>query len=130
MSRERIEHELTLLHEGGQVATLVTADRDYVIYQGVPTSGQPTDTDVIVPVPSGYPGSMIDLAGLPAGSPLLPKVAGGTNPQGTVTTSDGRQWTLASYHPHQGGGGPNWDPMEHGFHTYLDHLLSWLAKIS
>ena len=130
MSHERIHLELARLKEGGQEAALVTADRDYIQYQAVPTAGEPSETDVLVPVPGGYPAGMIDLAGLPTGSPLLSRVMGGSNPQGAVTTPDGRHWTLASYHPHQGGGGPKWDPMEHGFHTYIDHLLSWLAKIN
>lgn len=134
MSRERIERELHRLREGGQEATLVTGTRECVLYTAVPTSGAalglPVETDVIVPVPEGYPGSTIDLAGLPVDSPLLARVAGGSNNQGIIATADGRQWQLASYHPHNGGGGPQWDQMQHGFHTYFDHLLSWLAKLS
>ena len=134
MSVERIERELQLLREGGQEAAFVNGSRDCVVYKAVPTRGAAIglagETDVIVPVPEGYPGSTIDLAGLPVGSPFLGRVAGGTNNQGIITTPDGRQWQLASYHPHNGGGGPAWDQMQHGFHTYFDHLLSWLAKIS
>jgi hypothetical protein len=37
---------------------------------------------------------------------------------------------LASYHPHNGGGGPVWDQVRHGFHTYFDHLLAWLGRLS
>jgi hypothetical protein len=33
---------------------------------------------------------------------LLPRVKGGQNNQGRVT-ADGRDWQLASYHPHNGG---------------------------
>jgi len=129
MSRERILNELARLREGNQVADLVTSDRDYVVYRDVPTTGAPPVTDVIVPVPQGYPASMIDLAGLPVGSPLLGRVKGGRNNQGTVQ-ADGRTWQLASYHPHQNGGGGPWDQMKHGFHTYFDHLLSWLDRVA
>jgi hypothetical protein len=133
MNRERIEHELSLFDQGGQTATLIEANSKwFVIYRAVPTAGArlglPETTDVIVPVPQGYPAAMIDLAGLPRNSPLLARVAGGTNPQG-IFDVDGCQWQLASYHPHQGGGGPAWNPMLHGFHTYMDHILSWLTKL-
>ena len=43
--------------------------------------------------------------------------------------ADGRTWQLASYHPHQNGGGGPWDQLRHGFHTYLDHILSWLERL-
>jgi hypothetical protein len=133
MSHDRIFRELAILREGTQVADLVSTDRDYVVYRSVPTGGAPlslpTVTDVIVPVPGGYPGSAIDLAGLPIDSPLLPCVKGGQNNQGVVQ-ADGRAWRLASYHPHNNGGGGPWDQMKHGFHTYLDHLLSWLERLS
>ena len=26
-----------------------------------------------------------------------------------------------------GGGAPGWDPTRHGFHTYVDELVSWLS---
>jgi hypothetical protein len=133
MSRERILLELAILQEGNQLAELVSNGRDFVIYRNVPTAGArfglPESTDVIVPVPSGYPASHIDLAGLPAGSPLLPRTPGGQNNQGIVQAA-GANWQLASYHPHNGGGGPPWDQMRHGFHTYLDHLLSWLERLT
>jgi hypothetical protein len=133
MNRERIERELALLREGGQPAELIVNGSAVVLYRGVPTDGTncglPTSTDVVVPVPPGYPGSMIDLAGLPMGSQLLPRLKGGGNNQGIVS-ADGRQWQLASYHPHNGGGGPPWDQTKHGFHTYLDHLIAWLHRIS
>ena len=129
--RERILRELALLGEGGQRATLL-ADQEpmAVIYYNVPTTGGVQKpmylaTDTIVPVPAGYPASPIDLAGLPMGSSLLHLVKGGQNCQGVLRT-EGRTWQLASYHPHGNGGGPPWDPMEHGFHTYFDHLLAWL----
>lgn len=130
--RERVERELAILQEGGQETLIVEGSRSYVIYKAVPTSGKrfglSEETDVIVPIPEGYAAAAIDLAGLPTGSHLLSRVAGGNNAQGTVET-DGRSWQLASYHPHSNGGGPAWDQMQHGFHTYLDHLISWLAKL-
>ena len=133
MNVERIQAELAILLEGGQLAELIQAERPVVLYREVPTSGAivglPITTDVVVPVPPGYPAPAIDLAGLPIGSPLLPRVMGGGNSQGIVE-ADGRQWQLASYHPHNGGGGPPWDQMRHGFHTYIDHLLAWLHRLT
>jgi Prokaryotic E2 family E len=132
MSKERIERELTVLKEGGQSAEYFAEPRPLVLYRAVPTAGDtlglPAQTDVLVPVPPGYPASMIDLAGLPVGSPLLGRVKGGQNNQGIVT-ADGRQWQLASYHPHNGRGGAPWDQSRHGFHTYFDHLISWLDHL-
>ena len=132
MNRERIERELRILREGDQAAELLENGRAVVLYRNVPTSGArhglPVTTDVIVPVPSGYPAAVIDLAGLPVGSPFLPRLKGGPNSQGIVE-ADGRQWQLASYHPHNGGGGPPWDQNKHGFHTYLDQIIAWLDHI-
>ena len=133
MDHERIERELALLREGGQNADLIiTGEQGFVLYHEVPASGTrhelPSSTDVMVPVPCGYPGAPIDLAGLPVGSPFLDCVKGGQNNQGTHSIG-GRQWQLASYHPHNGGGGPPWDQIEHGFHTYFDHLIAWLGHL-
>lgn len=132
MSRERIERELARLRDGGQVAELINDGREVVLYRAVPTSGRslglPETTDVVVPVPAGYPASTIDLAGLPVGSPFLSRVKGGQNNQGIVA-ADGRQWQLASYHPHGNGGGPPWEQNRHGFHTYIDHLIAWLDRL-
>lgn len=129
---ERIRRELDKLAAGGQIARFFGGTREFVLYQDVPVGAQatglPGQTDVIVPVPGGYPASMIDLAGLPLGSGLLPRVAGGSNNQGIVLVDD-RPFQLASYHPHNNGGGPPWDQTKHGFHTYFDHLLAWLAKL-
>ena len=104
-----------------------------VLYADVPTAGAtfglPRVTSVVVPVPDGYPAALIDLAGLPIDSPLLPRVKGGPNPQGVIEV-DGIRYQLASYHPHTNGGGPPWDPQRHGFHTYFDHLLSWLSHLT
>lgn len=130
---ERIERELTRLRDGGQDAAVMQGSRLVVLYRAVPTAGEglqlPSESDVIVPVPDGYPAAMIDLAGLPLGSPLLARVRGGTNNQGIVEV-DGKQWQLASYHPHNGGGGPPWDPGRLGFHTYFDYVVSWLARLN
>lgn len=133
MSWERIEQELALLREGGQLADLFTEGRAVVVYRQVPTGGLtiglPPTEDVLVPVPPGYPANMIDLAGLPIGSPFLGRARGSQNNQGAILVA-GRQWQLASYHPHNGGGGPPWDQMRHGFHTYLDQLIAWLDKLT
>jgi hypothetical protein len=133
MSRERILRELALLVEGGQIAELISNGREFVVYRNVPTGGArlslPEITDVVVPVPSGYPASPIDLAGLPVGSPLLSRTKGGQNSQGVVQVA-GITWQLASYHPHGNGGGPPWDQMRHGFHTYFDHLIAWLEALT
>lgn len=130
---QRIEHELQLLADGGMKAMLIAnASRPIVLYKDVPTGGAriglPETTDIVVPVPNGHPASPIDLAGLPVGSPFLSKVRGGQNNQGGVS-ADGRDWQLASYHPHNGGGGPPYDPLRHGFHTYVDHLIAWVDRI-
>ena len=134
MNRERIDRELNILREGGQDTELIlpSGQSAYVLYRNVPTGGTlrglPSSTDIVVPVPPGYPAALIDLAALPVNSPFLPLVKGGQNSQGVCSVC-GRDWQLASYHPHQGGGGPPWDQMEHGFHTYFDHLISWLDRI-
>lgn len=132
MNRERIEHELGLLRVRGlAVDFFPDAPRPSVIYRNVPTDGErlghAKEIDVVVPVPGGYPASLIDLAGVEAGTPFVQLVRGGNNCQGTIQV-DGRQWHLASYHPHNGGGGPPWDQNKHGFHTYYDFLVSWLHK--
>jgi hypothetical protein len=133
VSLERIERELAKLRDGGLSAELLPeASRSVVLYRAVPTGGAllslPATTDVIVPVPGGYPAAPIDLAGLPTDSPLLARLRGGQNNQGIVTAA-GRTWQLASYHPHTNGGGPPYDPQLHGFHTYLDQLIAWLHRI-
>lgn len=132
MSRERIDRELARLLEGGQRAEFVAEGRPTILYRDVPTGGGrlglPLVSDVVVPVPAGYPASLIDLAGLPVDSPFLRLVRGGTNNQGVLTV-DGRTWQLASYHPHNGGGGAPWNQNKHGFDTYLDHLIAWLDRL-
>jgi hypothetical protein len=132
MSRERIDRELAKLLAGGQKAEYIEGPREAILYRDVPSAGAslglPSSTDVIVPVPPGYPAAMIDLAGLPADSPLILRTKGGKNSQGTIV-ADGKTWQLVSYHPHNGGGGPPWDQNRHGFHTYFDHLLAWLHQL-
>ena len=72
----------------------------------------------------GYPGSMLDFAYLPDGSPLIGHVVGSAQ-DARITALD-RVWRQISYHPHNGGGGPAWNPTKHGLHTSLGVLLSWL----
>ena len=123
--QSRVERELDKLREGGARVTLVTSPVSAVIFYDVPTrpGDTPSKTDVLVSIPSGYPGGMIDGAHLPVGSSLIRRVAG--EPQGQVTALD-QVWQLISYHPHNGGGAPAWNPTKHGFHTYYGELLSWL----
>ncbi len=123
--RSRVELELMRLREGGAEVSFITAQGPAVIFHAMPTrpGSTPASTDVLVQVPSGYPGGMIDGAYLPANSPLIGRVVGSPQHQFTI---DGRGWQLISYHPHNGGGAPTWNPMKHGFHTYYGELLSWL----
>lgn len=121
-AKERILKELALLSWHAQMLE----GPDAVIYAGLPSSlGTVEKTDVLVPVPSGYPQAMLDYAFLPADSPLKGVVPGAV--QENVQFGN-RSWTRISYHPHNGGGGPAWDPRIHGFHTYVDEVLTWLAK--
>ena len=125
----RVEREVALLRENGAKLTFVEGPAPAVIYRGVRTrAGYPhlAETDVLVPVPPAYPGALLDGAYLPQGSPLLGRVEG--SPQGTTLQADGRTWQLVSYHPHNGGGGPAWNPSRHGFHTYYTEVLSWIQR--
>ncbi len=125
----RISRELKKLTEGGCQTKLIDQPFAAVIYRDVPTRpGYPhsKQTDVLVPVPSGYPGAFIDGAYLPQDSPLLGRVAGQRG-QGTIQ-ADGRVWELVSYHPHNGAGGPSWNKDRHGFHTYFDEILNWIQR--
>lgn len=130
--RAKLDRELEQLARGGQRAELLAGTEEVVLYNDLPTSGAklglPALIDVIAPVPAGYP-AMIDLAGLPSGSPLLAHLKGGSNCQRTIVAG-GRDWTIVSYHPHGNGGGPSWDPTRHGFHTYLGELLAWLVNVT
>jgi hypothetical protein len=120
----RVELELAKLREGGQVVTK-SDNPAAVIYHDLRTrpGNNVQTTDVLVLIPGSYPGQMLDEAYLPQGSPLVGKVKG--QPQGQLSALD-RTWIKISYHPHNGGGGPAWNPAVHGFHTYVGELLSWL----
>lgn len=123
---ERIDRELTILRESGVRLTFVAGPMPAVIYHDVPVAhGKPVETtDVLVRVPSGYPGGVIDNAFLPEGSPLLNCTPGSA--QETVVF-DGRRWTQKSIHPHANNGIP-WDKDKHGFHTYYGEMLHWLNQ--
>jgi hypothetical protein len=122
--QERIRGEIGCLSPVGSVEFI--DDPAVVIYYQVPSMiGVQDHTDVLVPVPSGYAGSRIDLTFLPEGSPLIDKIKGAA--QG-IKEFHGRRWMQISYHPHDGGGGPPWNPNIHGFHTYYDEIIAWLAR--
>jgi|HubBroStandDraft_3_1064219.scaffolds.fasta_scaffold95957_2 hypothetical protein len=122
---ERVKRELELISRDGSRAKL-HENPDAVVYYGLPSSlGVVDSTDVMVVVPPGYPGATLDHAYLPSGSPLFNVVKG--QPEGINLDVDGRKWQRVSYHPHNGGGAPSWDPTKHGFHTYVDEVLSWLS---
>jgi hypothetical protein len=115
-----VESELARI----SIPTLLVSNPEAVIYYSLPTTITASPTDVMVLVPAGYPQTMLDLAFLPAGSPLLGVLKG--QPQQNFTVG-GRTWTQVSYHPHTNGGAPPWDPTLHGFHTYIDEVLSWIS---
>ncbi len=124
----RVERELEKLRNGGAAVTFVP-EVPAVIYHGIPArKGYPhlQSTDVLVAVPGGYPGQKLDGAFLPQGSPLLGRVAG--SPQPPMVRALGKVWQLVSYHPHAGGGAPPWNKDKHGFHTYVDELLTWVHR--
>jgi len=122
----RVEREVALLTGAGAQVNLIPSAAAAVIYRGLRTRpGYAVEsTDVLVPVPSGYPGQFIDWAYLPEGSHLIGRVVG--SPQNHLIQTDGRAWRQISYHPHNGGGGPPWDQTIHGFHTYVTELIAWL----
>ncbi|HUS34340.1 MAG TPA: E2/UBC family protein [Verrucomicrobiae bacterium] len=125
---DRISRELARLKEGGCRVEFVPQPFAAVIYRSVPTRQgyvHAAETDVLVAVPSGYPGAFIDGAFLPQGSPLLGRVAG--SPQHIIQV-EGRGWQLVSYHPHNGGGAAPWNKDKHGFHTYFDEILCWIHR--
>ena len=121
----RVDRELAALSDAGQQVTLVPSP-SAVVYHGLRTrpGHQVPATDVLVLVPSGYPGQMLDGAYLPEGSPLIGRVKGAA--QDPRVEALGRRWQLISYHPHNGGGGSPWNPGVHGLHTYIGEILSWL----
>jgi hypothetical protein len=129
MTSERIASELAELARRG-VAADYFENEAVVIYRNVPVGEGEPDVDIAVKVPSGYAAARIDLAALPeARWSLLDRLKGGTNDQGRFG-ADGQTWRLASYHPHINGGGPPWDPSQHGFHTYYDELVSWTHHVA
>ena len=123
--QSRIDRELAVLRENGGKVTFEATPLAAVIYHDLPLrpGHAVAKTDVLVPVPGGYPGQFLDWACLPHGSPLVGKVPGAA--QGTISAC-GQNWTRISYHPHNGGGGPAWNKDRHGLHTYIDELLAWL----
>lgn len=129
---QRILQEIRWLSDRNITAEYLDEGPGYVIYYNLETSGYnglPKNTDVLVPVPGGYPSQQIDMPALPSESPLVPKVVGGSNPQGTVSVN-GRSWVILSYHPYANGGGPPWSPIDHGFHDYYTHLFTWLHRLT
>jgi hypothetical protein len=128
-TNERVEREISELTKSGQKITVVNTPVNAVIYHALRTkTGAPAPTtDVLVLIPGSYPGQLIDGAYLPDNSPLIGKVKG--EAQQTFVQADGRRWRLISYHPHNGGGGPAWNPGIYGFHTYITELLSWLYDL-
>jgi hypothetical protein len=119
----RLERELALLRERGAQVTLLP-DASAVIYHDVPVrAGLPVSTtDILVKVPAGYPGGIIDNAFLPEGSPLLNRTVGAEQ---HIETLGGRQWKQKSIHPYTGNG-VAWNKDVHGFHTYYIEMVSWL----
>lgn len=125
---ERIQAEISELKEAGQEVKFLTAPYPCLIYKKVVSPGGTLlkHTDVLVPVPNGYPAAMIDRLAVPEGSPLIGKLKGA--PQEIIMV-EGIQWRLISYHPHTNGGAGPWQPGIHGFHTYFGEILSWLGDI-
>jgi len=121
---DRVQRELALLSEGGLRVTLIEGPMPAVIYHDVPVrAGLPLSaTDVLVKIPSGYPGGILDNAFLPAGSSLLDCTPGAK--QQTETIGRG-QWTQKSIHPHANCG-TAWNKDRHGIHTYYSEIQNWL----
>jgi hypothetical protein len=124
----RVQREVEILRAGGASVSIIESPTPVVVYHKLRTcSGcEPSHTDVLVPIPSGYP-SEIDWAYLPIESPLIGRVQG--SPQEHRIEAIGTTWRQISYHPHRGGGAPPFNPTKHGFHTYLSEVLSWLHKV-
>lgn len=125
----RVQRELGSLRDNGGEVSFLEAPTPCTVYHRLPTrKGYPhvAETDVLVVLPSAYPGVMLDGAHLPSGSPLLGRVEG--SPQGQTVQAMGRTWQLVSYHPHNGGGGPAWNKDRHGLHTYYTEILSWIQR--
>jgi hypothetical protein len=122
----RVEREVELLRASGLRVTLLSSPAPAVVYHDLRASpsGPVPSADVLVPVPQAYPGQFIDWAYLPEGSTLIGRVKGSA--QEHRIRALGAVWRQISYHPHNGGGGPAWNPTVHGFHTYAGELISWL----
>jgi hypothetical protein len=129
---QRIRQELQILKDKGdfEVEIMQEGDHYYVLYKDVKTGGSkkglPVTTNVLVPVPQGYPSSLIDMPALPSNSPLIGHVAGAVQQHLNV---GGIQWSVLSYHPYTNGGGPPWNPLKHGFHDYYNHVFTWLHNL-
>jgi hypothetical protein len=121
----RVERELALLRKGGARITIIAEPVPAVIYHDLAVhSGQPVaTTDVLVTIPSGYPGGRLDNACLPVGSPVMNILPGAV--QHVVTAALGRTWQQKSVHPHNAPGS-QWDKNRHGFHTYYGEMLAWV----
>lgn len=125
----RIDRELSILRAAGQQVTFVDKPTAAVVYHAITVKkGEAVSTsDVLVVVPGGYPASYIDGVYLSETSPLMTRVKG--EPQDARIVALGQTWRLISYHPHQGGGAPAWNPVSHGFQTYFGEVLSWLNDL-
>jgi hypothetical protein len=123
--QDRLDRELELLRAGGASVTLVTGPVPAVIYHDVSVRRDfpIKTTDVLVKIPGGYPGGIIDNAFLPADSPILGQVPGKAQQQETIA---GLAWRQKSLHPHTGPKGIPWDKNKHGFHTYYSEIQNWL----
>ena len=83
------------LRAGSLEVTLVASPVAAVVYHALRATldGRPITTDVLVPIPSAYPGQFLDYAYLPEGSPLIGRVPGARRPahprpeQGLATRS-------------------------------------------
>jgi len=119
----RVEREVEQLRKRGVRVTLV-AEPAAVIYHDVPVHSRlPVQTtDVLVKVPSGYPGRIIDNAFLPEGSPLLNRTVGAEQ---HIEIIGGLRWKQKSIHPYTGSS-VAWNKDLHGFHTYYGEMVSWL----
>ena len=124
----RVQREVDLLRAGGASIEIVESPIPAIVYLDLQTQKGcvPAHTDVLVPIPSGYP-SEIDWAYLPQFSPLIGRVQG--SPQNHRIEARGKLWQQISYHPHRGGGAPPFNPTKHGFHTYISEVLSWLHQV-
>ena len=72
--------------------TQILKGANAVIYIGLPSSlGVVDKTDVLVPVPSGYPQTMLDYAFLPPDSPLKGRVPGAVQENVQFGDTDGQE---------------------------------------